>query len=111
MAEEQTKEVSPELVQSVADANFKNRADAPAFYAAMMLRDAVAHSKTIDKISESILAKQLEAIATVDPVEATGVKELLTGNALAEKITALGTAISGLQAILKGAQTTPPPTA
>jgi hypothetical protein len=44
------------------------------------------------------------------PTDAASIQEILSGNALAEKLSALGAAIAGLQEMVKGAGTTPPVT-
>ena len=108
--EEVTKEVSSELTQSVADSNFKTLADGPAFFANALYSEFLSHNKRINALQEKALANSLERMGTTDPIEATGLKELLTGNSLAQRINELTAAVAAMQGVIKGGQTTPPVT-
>lgn len=101
---------SDNVKQGVVDANFKNIAEAQAFYAAMMAANSVAHQKAMDQLREVFLLSGVRKYTEADIQEATAEKKFGEAGDLATAIAQLGTVIGALQQIIKGAQTTPPST-
>ena len=101
---------SENVMQGVVDANFKNIAEAGAFYAAMMTANSVAHQKAMDSITQLTFLSGARKYTEADIQEATAEKKLAEAGDIANKIAELGAAIAALQQIVKGAQTTPPVT-
>jgi hypothetical protein len=99
------------VLDVVANNNLKNIGEAGAFYAMLAMGDAVAHQRRTHVLSESILAAAVKGISEIDPLEAVSALKTLSGNDLAQNLAALGSAIAQIQQLVKGAQTTPPPTA
>ena len=99
--------LNPDVVESVANSNFKNVADSPAFYTGMMHADSIAHQRAVNTIRE----KTLINLAEVDVAEAIAANKMTTGNDLGGIVASLGAAVASLQQLAKIGQTTPPPTA
>src|SRR3972149_6560938 len=99
---------SQDLVDSVADDKIKTIAGAPAFYAAQAMGNAVAHQNRIAVLAETALAQSIKLLTEIDPAESVSVLKMLSGNDLAQQLSALGSAVAQVQQIVKGAQTTPP---
>jgi hypothetical protein len=99
-----------EVVKSVANTNFKVVADLPAVLSGQMVQNALNHQVRLQTMSEAALGAAIRGINEVDPAEARSLKELFTGNAVAEQISSLGASIAALQELIKAAQTTPPST-
>lgn len=72
--------------------------------------DAISHQRVVNGIRENNFAVASKQVHEYDVAEALGYKQATTGNVGAERITDLGSAVAGLQQILKGAQTTIPQT-
>lgn len=96
-AEAQATGVDHELVKSVAGANLKVLGDLPAMLVGQMVQNALMSSKRTDVLAENALAAAVKGLHEVDPQEAKSLKELFTGNALAEQINSLGSAIAALR--------------
>lgn len=75
------------ILAAVANANFKTMAEAA-------VQDFSAHRARLQILAEKALAKSLESMDTTQPTELDA-----------------GAIVAQLQQLLKGAQTTPPPTA
>jgi len=103
--------LDPGVVDAVTNSNFKNVAEAPAFYAGLAMGDAVAHQRAVNAVREAALAAALKNFADIDPLEAVSALKVISGNDLAQQLSAMGSAIAQIQQLMKGAQTTPPPTA
>jgi hypothetical protein len=101
------------IVADVANSNFKVVANAATVGLSQALslaaQDAVSHQRVINSIRESALAEALGQRAGIDVTEAVSSKKVAEAD-LARTVDELGTAIAALQQIIKGAQTTPPPT-
>lgn len=95
--EAQATGVDHEVVKSVAGVNFKVLGDLPAMLVGQMVQNALMSSKRTDVLAENALASSIKMLQEVDPQEAKSLKELFTGNALAEQINALGGAIAALR--------------
>lgn len=98
------------VTQSVAESNFKNLGDAPAFFLSLAYSDAVAHQRSINSIRETALSQAIKGLLEVDPMEALSVVKGLTGNDLAQQLNALSASLAAIQQQIKVAQTTPPET-
>ena len=107
MAEES---LNPAVMSAVSNSNFKNVAEAPAFYASMGMANAVAHQNRLNILAESALNQALKGQNELDPVESLGLVKGLTGNDLAKQIADLSAVIASIQQQMKGANTTPPVT-
>lgn len=102
--------LTPAVVQSVADANFKSIAEANAIAMNQAIQNAVAHQQAMNAIAQATTTMCVNKLLNIDPAEAKSLTEAMTGNKGADAISALGTAVAGLQQMLKGAQSTPPVT-
>jgi len=98
-------------VEAVNVANVKTVAEMSAWTTAQSMKDHVAHSKRLDIMAESYLARTLGNADSIDPEQAVATLKLLTGNDQAQALATLGASIANLQQLMKGAQTTPPATA
>lgn len=84
--------VNPEkIVESVAVANLKTLGDAPAFYSALAMSNAVNAQQTLQNLGLTILARAVDIVAE---------KQIEEGGVLT----------AALQQMAKAAQTTPPVT-
>lgn len=95
------------LIDSVADSNIKTIAEAGAHSIALSFQNAVAHQARINALSEQYLSVALKNAHEVDPAEAVALAKAMGTSNLGD----FGAIIAALQQIMKGAQTTPPPTA
>lgn len=98
-------------VEAVNVANVKTIAEMAAWSTAQSMKDAISHSKRLDMLAETYLARALKSADEVDPEQAAATLKLLTGNDLAQIMGSLGTVVAQLQQLMKGAQSTPPETA
>lgn len=95
---------------AVTNSNFKNVAEAPAFYSGIAMGNAVAHQKFIDSVREAALGNIVKNLSEVDPIQAASALKVQSGNDLAQQLGQLGNLIAQLQQSMKGAQSTPPET-
>lgn len=102
--------VNESVIDSVTAANFKNLGDAPAFYAALAMGDAVAHQRGVNAIREAAIGSIIDRLISVDPTESISVLKQLSGNDLAATIAQLLSALGSNQQAAKVSQTTPPVT-
>lgn len=102
--EAQATGVDHEVVKSVAGTNFKVLGDLPAMLVGQMVQNALMSAKRTDVLAENALASSIKMLQEVDPQEAKALKELFTGNALAEQINSLGAAISALREMVAASQ-------
>lgn len=100
--------MSSEIIESVANANLKNVAEAPAFYSGLAMGNAVAHQQSMQQIQLAATGSIVKALTEIDPTEAVSVLKATTGNEVAGAITALQSALASAQQQVKTAQTTPP---
>jgi len=84
--------LNEQVVDGVTSANFKTIAEAGAIYTNLAIGNAVSHQQVMNQLSAALAAKATELLATTDIAESGGLVALL-------------------QQAMKGAQTTPPPTA
>jgi len=98
-------------VEAVNVANVKTVAEMSAWSTAQSMKDHVAHSKRLDVLAETYLARALKSADEVDPEQAAATLKLLTGNDQAQALASLGAVVAQLQQVVKTAQTTPPATA
>lgn len=106
--------LNPDIVEDVANSNFKVVSNAVAAGMAqagqLAMLNATSHQQELNMINKAFLAEAVLPRAGVDISEAVGVKKVAEAD-LARTIDELGSAIAALQMIVKAAQTTPPPTA
>ena len=95
-------ELDAGVLASVINSNFKVIAETPA-------TSLAGHSQRLQILAEKSLAKSLESMDTMQVSEGLGLAAAQRGD-LAKQITDLGSAVSGLQQLVKTAQTTPPVT-
>ena len=105
--------LNADIVEDIANSNFKVVAGAAAVglsqALALAAQDAVSHQRAVNSIREVALGEMLGQRAGIDASEAVSTKKVAEAD-LARTIDELGSAIAALQQIIKGAQTTPPPT-
>lgn len=82
--------------------NMKALADAP-------LLNAQAHQNRLNILAETALSRAIEAQHGTSVLEGLGVAAAAAANP-AQRTSDLGGAIAAIQQLMKGAQTTPPPT-
>jgi hypothetical protein len=90
-----------------ANLNFKMFTDAAAAVPLLMSQNSAAHANRVSVLAEGLVAAWGNRLNKVDIVEAVAAQKMLTGrdsHGIAE-------AIALAQQLMKGAQTTPPPTA
>lgn len=97
------------IIDSVSNANTKTFGDGPAFFAQMMMGDAVAHQRRVNALSETLLGAMGKRLVEVDVQEASAEGKLMSSD-LATIVSQLGAAIASIQQLTKSAQTTPPVT-
>lgn len=98
------------IVDSVANTNLKNVAEAPAFYSGLAMGDAVAHQRGINTIREAAIGSIVDRIIHADPSEAISTLKMMTGDSVAQQMQALLSALNSGQQGVKSAQSTPPVT-
>lgn len=103
--------LAPEIVESVANANLKNVAEAPAFYSGIAMGNAVSHQQAMQQITLAATGAIVKQLTEVDPAEAVAVLKATSGNEVAATLAQLLAALGSGQQATKAAQTTPPPTA
>lgn len=96
---------------SVPDAesnlNFKVYGDSSAAVALLQAQNAAAHANRVNTTAEGLLAAWGNRLVSTDIVEAVSAEKMLTGR----QSQGIAEAIALAQQLMKGAQTTPPPTA
>ena len=77
--------------------------------ATMAAQNAVANQQAMNLLGVSVVAKNTDIIANLQPAEASAQTGILTSG-LSSKLAELGASIAAIQQSLKGAQSTPPVT-
>jgi len=105
------------IVDAVANANFKNIAEAGAFYASLSMRDAVESQRRMSSISDQATGQLLKSYNEMVASEALALVKANTGfdrasqtHDLAWTLGQLGAALGAIQQMAKTAGTTPPVT-
>jgi len=105
--------LDPSVVAGVANANFKVIAEATtagiAQAGSLAAQNAASHQQAKNMIQEAFLAEALLPRAGVDPTESVAVKKTTEAD-LARSVAELAAAVSAIQQMLKGAQTSLPET-
>ena len=91
------------VLDAVTNANFKSIAE-------MGTLNALAHQNRLNLIAESSLGQILNRMNSLDPEEAASISGVVSSD-LSEKLGEMSAAVANAQQLIKGAQTTPPPTA
>jgi hypothetical protein len=96
--------LDPGVIDSVTNSNFKVVAE-------MGTLDALSHTKRLNIMAETALGQILNSMnqSTVSVPQGLGL-QAAEGGALPGLVSSLGAAVAALQQLVKGAQTTPPPT-
>ena len=98
------------IVDSVASVNLKNLADAPAFYQALAMGNAVSqqqianqnalsHQQSMNAILTAGVGQIINQMTSVDPSQAMSEVKLLQSD-LADKLAQMGAALAGLQSFM-----------
>ena len=105
------------IVDAVANSNFKNIAEAGAFYASLSMRDATESQRRMSAIADQATGQLLKSYNEMDSSEALALVKANTGfdrasqvHDLASTLGQLGAALGSIQQMIKTAQTTPPVT-
>lgn len=105
------------VVDSVSNANFKNIAEAGAFYAGLSMRDAVESQRRMSVIADQATGALLKQYNEIDPVQALSIVKANTGfdrssqmHDIARTLESLTASLAAIQMQIKTAQTTPPQT-
>ena len=75
----------------------------------MVAVNATGHQNRLNLIAESSLGQILNTMNSLDPTEAASVSSVISSD-LAKALANLGSAVAGIQQLMKGAQTTIPET-
>ena len=94
--------LDPGVVESVINSNFKTLAE-------QVASNTANHQHRLQLIAESSVGQIVNKMNAIDPIEAVATTTALRSD-LPGAISALGAATATLQQLIKGAQTTPPPT-
>jgi hypothetical protein len=93
------------VLDSVTNSNFKVIAE-------QVATNVAGHQQRLQILAEKALANSLMSMDTVETTvpEGLGIQSAESGG-LAGQVASLGASVAALQQMIKGAQTTPPPTA
>jgi hypothetical protein len=94
------------VLDAVTNSNFKAMAELP-------IQNAIAHQNRLNMIAEASVGQILNLMNGLDPAEAVSTTKVIEADLQTVKkaIADMGAIVAGLQQLMKGAQTTPPPTA
>lgn len=106
-----TSALPDDIRESVASVNLKVLGEQTAALSNLAFANAVSHQNRMNVLAEAVVGRIAKDMAEVDPSESVAIQKLLSGNDLAQNLSALGSAIAQIQQLVKGAQTTPPVTA
>lgn len=106
-----TSALPDDIRESVAVSNLKTLGEALSASITLSVQNAVSHQQRVNAIAEGALQAWTKNMSEVDPIQAVSTLKTLTGNDLAQQLAQLSAAIAQIQQGIKGAQTTPPPTA
>lgn len=105
------------VVDSVANANFKNIAEAGAFYASLSMRDAIESQRRMSSLADNATGQLLKNYNEMDASQALALVKANTGfdrasqsHDLAKVIGELSSALANVQILTKLAQTVRPET-
>ena len=105
------------VVDSVANANFKNIAEAGAFYASLSMRDAIESQRRMSAIADQATGQLLKTYNEMDATQALALVKANTGydrasqvHDIARVISELSSSLANVQAMVKVAQSTRPET-
>ena len=105
------------VVDSVSNANFKNIAEAGAFYSGLSMRDAVESQRRMSIMADQATGALLKKYNEVDGTEALALVKANTGfdrasqmHDIATTLESLAASLAAIQMQIKTAQTTPPET-
>lgn len=108
---------NPQITDTISIDNMKTIGEAGSFAIGQQMiimtqltADSVAAAARRNALADGYMGQALKMMAEVDPVEAASLAKTLNAD-LPNVLAQLGTAIAQIQQVLKGAQTTPPPTA
>jgi len=90
------------VVDGVTNANFKTLAE-------MQTVNVLSHQNRLQMIAESSVGQILNKMNGLDPAEAASIGGVVRSD-LSKDVAALGAAVSSIQQMMKGAQTTLPET-
>jgi len=112
-----SEKLEPAVVDSVANANFKNIAEAGAFYASLSMRDAVESQRRMSSLADNATGQLMKNYNEMDAAQALALVKANTGYDLASQthdlsklINELASALANVQMLAKIAQTTRPET-
>lgn len=91
---------------AVANSNFKVYGDSSSAIALLQSQNAAAHANRVNTMAEGTLAAWANRMVSPDIIEAVSAQKLLSGR----ESQGIAEAIALAQVLMKGAQTTPPPT-
>lgn len=94
--------LNPDWLEAIALGNVKSMSE-------FAVQNSISHQNRLQILAEKSLAKSLESMDTLQISEALGPAALARGD-VQGTLAALGGVVAGIQQLMKGAQTTPPPT-
>lgn len=103
-----SKNLPDEITTAIALANVKSVAEQPAQLANLFLgnliqntnqaqENAVSFQQTQNNIQATVLGKVVNLLTTLGPLEAMSAQQILTGNSVAEEISALKATVSAFK--------------
>lgn len=104
-------EIDPTAFQSVGYANIKTVAEGPSFFTNLAFSNAVSDQQAKRAIENTLLAMWGKSFVETDPIESIAVKEMVTGNASADRIVNLATSLAATIGSLRTATVAPGPVA
>lgn len=102
--------LDPSVVEAVSNTNFKNLGEVPAILMGQYLGNQIQHFNRVNVLAETYLAIAVKNAHELSPKDAVSTLKEISGNDLAQQVSALGAAIASIQQSMKGAQTTLPET-
>lgn len=100
--------IAPEIIESVANSNMKNVAEAPAFYSGLAMADAIDHRRAMQQITLASTGAIVNKLTNLDAAEALAVQKVASGNDVSQQLSALLAALNSGNQGVKAAVNTPP---
>jgi len=99
--------LNQDIVEAVANLNFKALADQSVLTTNLMAQNAAAHQNRINVLAEGALGNITKNLTEFDTGEASAIASVVDTR-LAPHLSSLAAAIASIQQNVKAAQTTPP---
>jgi hypothetical protein len=101
--------LNQDIVESVANLNFKALADQSVLTTNLMAQNAASHQNRINVLAEGALGNVMKNLTEFDQSEAAAISTMIDSR-LAPHLSSLAAAIASIQQYVKTSQSTPPVT-